>query len=136
MDDISVLYIDNYQLNGDDLNSVKVFSSLNPMNIQSEMVIQMWSYLDNLKSRIEEHNEKMTEIAHEKKVHEIINKDIETTLNVKEIISKEFLCYSTSIRRYLLSLLDSFEENNGISSSDEKKKNLIYYRFLALYKLT
>ena len=133
MDDISVLFIDNYQLSSEDMNSIKLFSTLNPMNIQSDMVIQMWSFLDNLKGRVEEHNAKQTEIEHDKKVHELINKDIESTLNVKEIISKEFLCYSTSIRRYLISLLDSFNDNNNNYNNDDNR--FFYRRYCELLKL-
>lgn len=106
------LYIDNYQLNSEDITAINFFSSLNPINIASDTVISMWSFLDSLKVRVNEYNKTMTDIKYESKVHALINEDIEKTLNIKEVISKDFLCYSTPIRRYLISLLDSFEECN------------------------
>eukprot|EP01084_Bolivina_argentea_P121369 215066_1 len=117
--DLSVLYIDNYVLNNEDINTLRSFAILNPMSIETDQIIQMWSFIDSLKGKVDQHMQQQTEIAHESKVHELINKDIESTLKVKEIISKHFLCYSTPIRRYLISLLHSFEHIESESIDED-----------------
>eukprot|EP01083_Nonionella_stella_P219447 786085_1 len=119
-------YYDAYQLNSEDITAIKAFANINPLQLQADGVIQMWSFIDSLRVRVEEHNKNIQE----SKLHELIAKDIESTLNVKEIISKHLLCYSTPIRRYLISLLRCLEDSPdsyyyGLLKSLKDKENII-----------
>ena len=96
------LYIDTYQLTLDDITAIKSFAALSPMAMQLDQmtIMQVLSFLDNLRLRIDEYTQSAADIAREDRIHEMISKDIESSLNIKEIISTHFLCHSTPIRLY------------------------------------
>lgn len=117
-------FYNGYQISKQDTEGINFFASMNPTSMKTDAVVQMWSLMDNLRGRINEHMQAMNAIESETIAQQLISQDIENTLNIREIISKHFLCYSTPVRRFCISILDSFD-------SDTKRflnENIAQYR--------